>query len=184
MGAIRQPMLVTPLAALLLSRAEYHARVREELEKLFGPVELESEEYAFTRTDYYKEEMGESITRRFVTFKNLRDPYELPDWKKATNAMEQSLARELAGWGATPRPINIDAGYLAGGKLVLASTKDHARRIYMRDGIYAEMTLAFERGLWRALDYTFPDYREETYHVFLSTARNRHIARLKESKEG
>ena len=182
MGAIRQPLSVTPLAALLLARADDYARVRTELEKLFGPVELESAEYAFTRTDYYKEEMGEAITRRFVTFSRLHDPGELPDWKIATNAMEVSLAHEFAGSAVPPRPVNIDAGYIAGGKLVLASTKDHARRIYLRNGIYAEMTLAFEHGAWRALDYTFPDYRDPTYHAFLSQARDCHVARTKEAR--
>ena len=36
------------------------------------------------------------------------------------------------------RRVNLDAGYLCLAKLVLASTKDHAHRIYLRDGIYAE----------------------------------------------
>ena len=32
---------------------------------------------------------------------------------------------------AEPRPLNLDPGYLTPAKLVLASTKDHAHRIYL-----------------------------------------------------
>ena len=52
----------------------------------------------------------------------------------------------------TPRAVNIDPGYLDGARLVLASTKDHAHRIWLRDGIYAEVTLRFRFGRWQSFD--------------------------------
>ena len=55
------------------------------------------------------------------------------DWKRAACALE---ARSR-----TPRAVNVDPGYVDGARLVLASTKDHAHRIWLRDGIYAEVTL-------------------------------------------
>jgi len=34
--------------------------------------------------------------------------------------------------------VNIDPGYISLGKLVLASTKDHAHRLYLGEGVYGE----------------------------------------------
>ena len=51
---------------------------------------------------------------------------------------------------AEPRPLNLDPGYLTLGKLVLASTKDFAHRIYLGRGIYAEMTLFYRHHRWQA----------------------------------
>jgi hypothetical protein len=56
-------------------------------------------------------------------------------------------------------------------KLVLASTKDFAHRIYLRDGIFAEITLFFRHGRWEHHEWTFPDYRRADYHEFFSRAR-------------
>ena len=52
------------------------------------------------------------------------------------------------------------------GKLVLASTKDFAHRIYLSRGIYAEVTLQYRHRRWEHHEYTFPDYRREDYQRF------------------
>ena len=43
-------------------------------------------------------------------------------------------------------------------KLVLASTKDHAHRIYLSRGIFAEVTLHYQHRGWRHHEWTFPNY--------------------------
>jgi hypothetical protein len=58
---------------------------------------------------------------------------------------------------------------------VLASTKDFAHRIYLREGIFAEITLAFRGGAWLPHEYTFPDYRAGLYDPFLRQARDAHL---------
>jgi hypothetical protein len=70
-----------------------------------------------------------------------------------------------------PRPLNLDPGYLTPGKLVLASTKDFAHRIYLSQGIYAEVTLQYKHRTWKHHEYTFPDYRRADYQRFLSECR-------------
>jgi hypothetical protein len=55
---------------------------------------------------------------------------------------------------------------------VLASTKDHAHRIYLADGIYAEVTLAFRGGAWQPLDWTYPDYRRADFQAFFTKCRD------------
>jgi hypothetical protein len=71
-----------------------------------------------------------------------------------------------------PRPLNLDPGYLGLGKLVLASTKDHAHRLYLSRGIYAEVTLNYQDRGWRHHDWTFPDYRRADYQQFFSQCRD------------
>ncbi|MCP4534749.1 MAG: DUF4416 family protein, partial [Delftia sp.] len=78
-----------------------------------------------------------------------------------------------AGRGSGPdRPINLDVGYVEPSKLVLASMKNFSHRIYLRDGVYAEVTLMFRKGLWEPLGWTFPDYRSGRYDAFLTAARD------------
>ncbi|MBR0096320.1 MAG: DUF4416 family protein, partial [Synergistaceae bacterium] len=68
--------------------------------------------------------------------------------------------------------INLDPGYIDGARLVLASTKDHAHRIWLHDGIYAEITMRYRFNSWASFDYTFPDFKSGVYDEFLSSVRN------------
>ena len=102
-----------------------------------------SDAFDFTETDYYTATMGTGLKKQFVAFERLIDPAALADIKRQTNAWEAEYA--ALGRHAEPRPLNLDPGYITPAKLVLASTKDHAHRLYLRDGIYAEVTLAYPR---------------------------------------
>lgn len=177
MGALHTPRLVTPLVACIYGRDERYAEALPELEALCGAREFESPVYPFEKTAYYEPEMGAALKRRFVSFKNLADPSALVDWKLATNALEHRFAE------GGRRSINLDAGYLTGAKLVLASTKDFAHRIYIRDGIFAEITLAFRGGAWLAHECTFPDFRAPDYHPFLSKVRDAHLRKCANTPE-
>ena len=70
------------------------------------------------------------------------------------------------------RPLNLDPGYLTEEKLVLASTKDHAHRIYLARGIYAEVTLHYQGGRWQSHDWTYPDFQRDDYHIFFTQCRD------------
>src|SRR5439155_23832817 len=110
--------------------------------------------FPFEKTSYYSSSMGEGLQRQFFTFQNLLDPAGLVDWKLATNALEEQLKPALQVHGRPERPINLDVGYLTGAKLVLASTKDFAHRLYLRDGIFAEITMGFRGDSWVSHDFT------------------------------
>lgn len=173
MAAPHEPVMVTPLVALLYGSEEQYDAAREALEGRFGPVDLTSRPFRFTSTDYYAAQMGAHLKRRFLTFLRRADAAELASWKLFSNELEGKLAARFAG--GPPRPVNVDPGYVTGAKLVLASTKDFAHRIYLRDGIFAEITLRFRDGAWQAHEFTFPDFRAETYHSFLKQARDKHL---------
>lgn len=142
---------------------------RHRAEQRWGVPVLESERFAFGETEYYQRSMGKDLKKVFWAFEPGFEPADLPEVKLATNAWE----KEYAGRSDTEekRPLNLDPGYLNLGKLVLASTKDFTHRIYLSQGIFAEVTLYFQRGRWEHHRWTFPDYRREDYQAFFSECR-------------
>ena len=153
----------------MLSRfPELFGRAADALSARFGKVSRESEILPFDFTDYYAPEMGEDLRRKFCAFECLIEPERLVEIKLWTNELEEKMA------GAdypVARPINLDPGYVAASKLVLATTKDHAHRIYLGRGIYAEVTLSFMAKEFRPMSWTYPDYRTDPYRRFFETIR-------------
>ena len=146
---------------------EYFAWTLSELTRLWGEPGLVSGPVPFDRTDYYRD-IAPSLLRRFACFPGLVDAGGLADWKLQSHGVEERSAG-LAGRAV--RTVNVDPGYVDGARLILASTKDHAHRVWLRDGIYAEVTLRYRFGRWVSFDYTFPDFRSGVYDDFLSEAR-------------
>lgn len=136
----------------------------------FGKPEIISPSIFFDFTDYYTSTMGAPLSRRFYLFPPGFDPETLPDIKIRTNELEEAAARDLDL--GVERPINLDPGYMTLSKLILASTKDHAHRIYLRDGIFAEITLYYRAKTFQPGPYTFPDYASKTYINFLNNSRS------------
>src|SRR5438105_2673525 len=120
------------------------AWAEEQLQLAYGPIQLRGLDYEFHHTRYYEPEMGTGLRKRLVVFERMPEPDCLPDVKMHTIRLEE----ELAGTLRFPenRPLNLDPGLLQLGKFLLASTKDQAHRIYLRDGIFAEITLRFHDG--------------------------------------
>ena len=134
----------------------------EKLRTLWGSPEFISDPVPFTQTDYYRD-IAANLSRRFIAFEGLAPAGELPGWKRDAIGIEAE--------SRVPRIVNVDPGYVDGARLVLASTKDHAHRVYLSGGIYAEVTLRFRFGKWTPFDYTFPDFASGVYDEFLSMAR-------------
>jgi hypothetical protein len=169
MGQIGSP---SPALLLLAAFSRYEpalAWARRQGEKTWGPVALESPAFAFTQTDYYQPTMGPELRKIFWLFEDRCDPGSLPDVKILTNRWEEEYA--AAAGLPEPRPLNLDPGYLTLAKLVLASTKDHSHRIYLRQGIYAEITLHYSQQRWQARPWTFADYRRDDYQQFFLQGR-------------
>jgi hypothetical protein len=74
------------------------------------------------------------------------------------------------------RRVNLDPGLLSLYNLVLASTKSFAHRIYLRDGIYAEVTLLYQAGKFSPLAWTYPDYQTDVCQEFLLRCRKELLA--------
>ena len=171
MGEVNQPSPAMLLIAVVSRHDAALAWARERMMRQYGSVALASDAFDFTETDYYAATMGVGLKKQFLAFERLLDPATLAEIKRQTNAWEAeyaALARH-----PEPRPLNLDPGYITPAKLVLASTKDHAHRIYLRDGIHAEVTLMYRHRHWQPLDWTYPDYRREDFHRFFNECRAR-----------
>jgi hypothetical protein len=175
-----QPTIHSPAMLLTAVFSRYDDALlwaKERAESHWGAVELESDAFGFSETEYYTSTMGPGLKKVFFAFERPFDPAELTEVKLLTNTWEDEYAA-LGRHGET-RPLNIDPGYLTLGKLILASTKDFAHRIYLNCGIYAEVTLFYKQHHWRHHDYTFADYRREDYQRFFTLCRDRLHRRLR-----
>jgi hypothetical protein len=170
MGDTSPPSPVLLLLAAFSRHAEALEWAREHATRHWGPVALASEVFDFAETDYYVPSMGPDLKKVFLVFQQLVDPGRLAALKTLTNAWESEYA--AGGRHAEPRPLNLDPGYLTEAKLVLASTKDHAHRIYLAEGIFAEVTLSYRDRRWQPQAWTFADYRRADYQAFFSRCRD------------
>ncbi len=161
--------LFSPEKALLES-------VLEKLSGIYGPMDWISPELFFDRTRYYEKEMGWPLHRRFVTFTDLIPPERLVEIKLETNRMEKSCLK------GEQRRINIDPGYICLERLVLATGKNYIHRIYLRKGIYADLTLVFKRGGFVPLEWTYPDYADPEMIENFNAVRSRYLAQLREEE--
>jgi len=163
MADIQKVPLVKLVVGVIFSREDVLSRAKEKLKGKFGPIDFESRTIAFTFTDYYTEEMGQALSRKFFSFKKLINPAKLPKTKLYTNRLERSFTHKKK------RLINLDPGYLHAAKLVLASCKDYSHRLYLGKGIHGEVTLHFQDEAFRFWPWTYPDYKTKTYlDVFLA----------------
>ncbi len=158
MGDPVVPFPVKLFTGVLSSDDARLQEVRDALETRLGPIDYCSECFSWNLTDYYTREMGGPINRYFWSFRDLMDPARLVDVKLFSNALEQTFAVNNF------RRINLDPGYLDFHKMVLASVKDRAQKIYLSHGIYADPTLYYLKGKFHHYDWSLPDFKDDTYH--------------------
>ncbi|MDE0400880.1 MAG: DUF4416 family protein [Candidatus Poribacteria bacterium] len=180
MGIVTRPQPVKAVMGVLTAEPGLLSTVYAELTQRLGPIDFTSELLPFTSTNYYEAEMGPDIHRQFISFERLIDAGTLAEMKLFTNTVEQNFIRQKPDGEA--RRVNLDAGYLCLAKLVLASTKDHAHRIYLCDGIYAEITLRFYRKTFQPWEWSYPDYRLPTYIVIFNKIREIYRNQLEDAE--
>ena len=139
----------------------------------FGPIEMQSPVMDFSFTDYYDEEMGGRPVRYLLLFRNLVDPSSLADLKNLTNAIEKDFSTTDG-----KRRVNLDPGVLSLSSFILATCKDRAHRIPLRDGIYAETTLIYKNHDFQSLEWTYADYRSDEIRSVLRSFRDIYKARI------
>jgi hypothetical protein len=153
--------------------------LKQAMVKHFGRIDLESPIHSFDHTDYYRDEMGPGLRRGFLSFDRLVPPDELADIKRFTNRMEIQWGR-MKGKKISRR-VNMDPGLLSLSNLILATTKNRAHRIYLSNGIYAEITLIYSKAQgWQTLDWTYPDYRTPVVTEFFSKMREIYYLQIRD----
>lgn len=145
--------------------------------KNFGSIKIISEEYLFSHSIYYKEEMGENLKKRFLVFENMIERDYIVEVKKITDEIEKKYLDEKGN-----RKINIDPAILTLENFILATNKNFTHRIYLRDGVFADLTLIYKKKKgYSELDWTYADYSSEETKSFLNNVRDLFYNRLIES---
>jgi len=94
--------------------------------------------------------------RVFTAWEKLIDPAELVEIKLLAWKIEDSFKAETGG-----RIVNIDPGIISEGHMLLATGKPAFHRPYLGKGVYADLTLIYQNGSYRPLQWTYPDYAGE-----------------------
>lgn len=171
MAEIKLPQPVRLITGILASDEAALELAQKRIIELWGAVDVDSGTLPFGYSKYYREEAGDNILRSFLGFSAPFAREELIAKKLEANRLEDKLAAELGN--GLSRPVNIDPGYLAPEKLVLASCKNFAHRIYLGQGVFAEVTLLYKAGRFVPLEWTFPDYASGDYYPFFYEVRKR-----------
>ena len=150
-----------------------YKKAKAALIKHFCDIDYESDTLEFNLTDYYEPEFGQNLNRKFISFKKVISPGKLARIKTLTNRLEKKFSK------GGKRAVNIDPGYLNLSKLVLASTKDYAHRIYLDKGIYAEITLIFRNKTFGPWEWTYPDFRTAEYIAIFNQIRQIYTEQIK-----
>ncbi|MCX7913175.1 MAG: DUF4416 family protein [Thermodesulfovibrionales bacterium] len=166
MGQPHFPAKALLFVGILYYKDDYYIKSLQQLKSHFGEIAMITPSMEWNFSDYYQEELGSNIFRRFIFFKDLIEQDSIADIKIITNQIEKELSTNKK------RNVNLDPGYLTPAKIVLATTKDYSHRIYLKRGIFAEVTLIFKKDTFTPHLNTYKDYRSKEYIDIFIQARN------------
>ena len=165
MGKVSEPECAMLFIGILYADSAVLNHVQPMLEREFGEALLVSPPVQWEHSGYYRDELGWPILRQFVFYKNAIDPGALAEIKIRTNEIEDYSSAD------NRRRVNLDPGYLTLSKVVLASTKNYAHRLYLGKGIYGELTLYYQDGMFKPHLFTYRDYQEKSCVDMFMNAR-------------
>ena len=132
----------------------------------YGPSIFESRLTNFVWSEYYEKEMGNKLKRIFVVFKDLVNRDELPELKRRGDKLEAKFTDN------GKRTVNIDPGLICLENVELSTNKGFSHRIYLRDGVYAEVTLFYKNNSFQPIEYwTYRNIDHRQMVEFFNTAR-------------
>ncbi|MCL2102509.1 MAG: DUF4416 family protein [Syntrophorhabdaceae bacterium] len=141
------------------------------LSKAVGEVKFAGPLLPFDFTDYYSAEMSKPLFRRFFVAPDHISRDTLPEIKIRMEEIETELSEE------GKRTVNLDPGLLTPENFVLATGKNFSHRIYLKDGVFADLTLVFQKGEYNPLPWTYPDYASLEIRTLLKELRGGLIPR-------
>ncbi|MEA1987365.1 MAG: DUF4416 family protein [Candidatus Marinimicrobia bacterium] len=136
------------------------------ISNIFDKIDSTSNLFSFTYTDYYEKELGNNLSRQFISFEKMIFPENISEIKIITNIIEKQYSND------NNRMINIDPGYLDLDKFVMASVKYGRQKTYIGDGIYADTVLEYYKKRFHFFNWSFPDFQTDKYYSYLSNVRN------------
>ncbi|MCX7785495.1 MAG: DUF4416 family protein [candidate division WOR-3 bacterium] len=121
----------------------------------YGEIVIRSPIIPFDFTDYYEKEMGKNLQRCWIVTKKFISVERLVEIKKYAEQIEKKFLTE-----ENKRRINIDPGILTLQNFILTTHKNYGHRIYLKEGVFAEVTLIYRQHSYQPLEWTYPDYRK------------------------
>ena len=180
MKSVANPQSPDPVklfVSILWSDENALDRAIDQLSKKWGETDFSGRDYPFDITDYYEPEMGKGLKRRIISFDRLVTPEIIREAKLFCNEIEENLKNNSG------RQVNLDIGYLDHNKVVLASAKAAGQKIYLGDGIYADLIARYAQGKYRPFEWTFLDFKDGRYDQELGEIRSRYMMQLRSRHE-
>lgn len=134
-----------------------------------GKIDVQSPEIPFNFTNYYKEEMGTGLLRKWVSIEKIIPENELIDLKHRAINWEEK--RRIEG----KRTINCDPGGICDNRVVLVTTKNFSHRIYLGKGIFGEVTLIYIGDRFQPQKWTYPDYQSKAFQEFAKECKKKFL---------
>lgn len=155
------PKLTPPAPGRLICSVAYAqidalADCLRRLENQFSAVMFETLDIPFTGEARHREEMGHQLTRRFFSFEKQVGLDRLPDLKRLCRKIEAGFADEVDDY--LFRAVNVDPGIMTPENVVMASSQGMNYRLYLTNGVYAQVELIWSRGQFVQLPWTNPDF--------------------------
>jgi hypothetical protein len=163
----QDPVPCLPILSFLAQEQSRVEAARDQLQQRWPSLQLTDRHFPFDETDYYRDEMGDSLHRWWGYRETLANPADLVEWKKTCEDIEEQFQDD-----ASNRTVNIDPGYLNYGLVVLGSHKPHHQKIYLGDGVYADPVLEYVEGSYRSFHWSFPDFQDDRYYSILEGFRS------------
>ena len=170
MARIQKPPAGRLFISVIYSSMDALADGLTALERRFGRVQYETVEIACSQKDLYREEMGENLQRRLFSFERLFPRDTLAEIKGVCHRIEPQFADVVGDF--VFRTVNIDPGIVTPDQIVTASHREHGHRLYIGEGVYAQVELIWARGQYHRLPWTNPDYCEGEAIEFFRRIRN------------
>ncbi len=165
MSIPKKPPKAKLFASIIFNPNVEMEKVLKLIADALGKISYKSYILNFTQSDYYEKEMGRDLKRVFLEFDELIERDAVWQTKHRTNLIEEKFSVD------GKRKVNIDPGLVNSENVILITGKNYSHRIYLRDGIFAEITLIYEHDRYRTLPWTYPDYASDEIQEILKKIR-------------
>ena len=173
MSIPQKPKPAKLVIGFFLKQKQLLDELADDLCARFGAADIISAWLPFDYTTYYAEELGAPLFRRLFSFEKLIQQDDLAKIKLSTNQLELKYSQN------GKRRVNIDPGYMLHERFVLASGKNFSHRIYLDEGVYADLTLMYHQGRFQELPWTYPDYADRSMLTALERIRRKYILEVR-----
>lgn len=154
-------------------KLESFVRSKELSEKAFGKVLMESK--TLPRWEIHISEKGHTVVgsnSKILSFFKRIPRDTLPAWKKKCSQIREKI------YSRDPT-LRILPGYLSAHNIVFASYRDDFHKIYLNEGVYAEVIYKYENSKLRCLETAPGFFLHRDVQFFFAAQREAYLKSLR-----